>query len=407
METFFIISFTHRNIDVNEIGKLHIAEDQQCERLNVVKKQMNLRELMFLSTCNRVEFLLVSEEVVDFAFLNHFFAHLYPDFKLDFLVHLAQHGIFYRGIDAVEHIFSVASSIDSMVVGEREIITQVRNAFDNSRKHKLTGDCIRLLMRHTIETAKRVYTETSIAKKPVSVVSLAYHKLKSLAISLDSRILIVGAGVTNTNMGKFLKKHGFKNFVVFNRTLSKAEKLAQDLNGKHFPLEDLSKFNGGFDAIITCTGSEHHILTPEIYENLLQGETDKKVIIDLALPSDLDPKIKDSHNISHISIELLQKISDQNLKERSLEIQHVEEIISESLFSFRNIERKRKVEIAMREVPLMVKDIKSKALTQIFKDDIETMDPNSQEVLNKVMAYMEKKYMSMPMLMAKEILLKN
>ena len=112
----------------------------------------------------------------------------------------------------------------------------MRNSFDASKKMKLTGDFIRLVLRHTIETAKRVYTETSIATKPVSVVSLAYHKLRDMNIPLDARLLIIGAGVTNTNMSKFLRKHGFKKFTVYNRTLSKAENLAKDLRGEAFSL---------------------------------------------------------------------------------------------------------------------------------------------------------------------------
>ncbi len=407
METVYSIAFTHRNIDVNEIGTLHIPEDEQKERLSRARQALAIRELMYLSTCNRVEFIIVSDLPVDFNFLRNFFEILYPQSETGKRVHLAQHGIVYRGVDAVEHLFSVASSIDSMVIGEREIITQVRNAFDACRKMGLTGDMIRLIMRHTIETAKRVYTETSIATKPVSVVSLAYHKLKSLNISLDSRILIIGAGVTNTNMSKFLWKHGFRNFTVFNRTLANGEKLAADLHAKALPLPELHNFREGFDVIITCTGSDKHIITPEIYANLLQGDKDRKVVIDLALPQDLDPVIAEQENVAHISIEVLQRISDQNLKERSKEIQHVEEIVSEAIFSFREIERTRKVELAMREVPQMVKDIRSKAVNQVFRQELENLDPGSKEVLEKIIGYMEKKYMSVPMLMAKEILLKN
>lgn len=159
--------------------------------------------------------------------------------------------------------------------------------------------------------------------------------------------------------------------------------------------------------MITCTGSENHIITPEVYESLLLGETNRKVVIDLALPQDIDPKIVETHLITHISVELLQKISNENLKERSKEIQHVEEIIAEALFDFKNIQKIREVELAMREVPQKVKEIRSAAVDEIFRNDIEAMDDQSREVLEKVLTYMEKKYMSMPMIMAKEILLKN
>lgn len=400
-----ILAFTHRVLPVGEIGLLHIDPAFQQARLSELKNGLGLNELMFLSTCNRVEFIFSCACTLDEEFLKRFFVQLYPELSGEQREKLTNSLTSYQGIEAVEHLLSVASSVDSMVVGEREIITQVRNAFEACKKNGLTGDLIRILIRHTIETAKRVYTETNIARKPVSVVSLAYHRLRDMNVPMESRILIIGAGVTNTNMGRFLRKHGFKNFHVFNRTIEKAEKLAQDLGGKAHGLKSLSSFSEGFDVIITCTASEHHLITPEIYAQLLQGEEDRKVIIDLAIPQDLSPEIVENNKLTHISIEVLQQISAQNLKERSKEIQHVEEIITEALFDFEQIYHMREVEIAMRDVPQKVKEIRSNALNEVFKNDLENLDSNSREVLDRIVNYMEKKYMSMPMLMAKEILL--
>lgn len=407
LDSFHSIIFTHRNLSVDDIGALHISEEIQKERLNEIKERFSLPELMFLSTCNRVEFQLCSHEMVNKTFLFDFFQALYPTLSEEQIANLLNSSEVLSGVEAVKHLLRVASSIDSMVVGEREIITQVRNAYELSRENGLTGDFIRLLVKHTIETAKQVYTETNIAKKPVSVVSLAYHRLRQLNISLGARILIIGAGVTNTNMSRFLKKHGFTNFAVFNRTLSKAEKLANDLNGKAFVLSELANYTAGFDVIITCTGSESHIISLELYESLLQGETDKKVVIDIAIPQDLSPEITEKHKVTHISVNLLQQISNENLKERSKEVQHVEAILEEKIEDFKQLHRLRTVELAMREVPQKVKDIKSTAMNQVFKNELDALDGQSKEVLEKVISYMEKKYMSMPMLMAKEILLKN
>jgi glutamyl-tRNA reductase len=407
LEHFHIIAFTHRNAEVSEVGKLHIQEDRQEECLSSLKNEMKINELMFLSTCNRVEFVFCTKEEVTESYLNDFFTFLYPSYETEQIQKFVSYCSLYNGLGAVEHILQVASSIDSMIVGEREIITQVRSAFENSKKMNLTGDFIRLVIRHTVETAKRVYTETNIAKKPVSVVALAYHTLRDMSIPLDAKILIVGAGMTNHNMSKFLKKHGFKNFAVFNRTFSKAEALASDLKGKAFPLEDLKNYREGFDIIITCTGAENHVITPEIYDAILMGDTKRKVVIDIAIPHDLDNSIVNKYNLTHISVDYLQQISDQNLKERSKEIAHVEEILLEEILNFQHIRKIRDVEIAMREVPNLVKDIRSTAVNEVFKNDISQLDADAQDVLNKVISYMEKKYMSMPMKLAKEIMLKS
>lgn len=404
---FHTIAFTHRNLDVSQIGRLHIEADRQQQRFSTLKEALELEEVLFLSTCNRVEFLLVGKQVASDDFLHAFFAQLYPEMDTETVHFFASHATIVSGTDAVDHILRVASSIDSLVIGEREIITQVRQAYDLCHKLGLSGDFIRLLIQHTIQTAKRVYTETKISLKPVSVVSIAYQRLQGMDVPANARVLVVGAGVTNTAMCRFLKKHGMSQFVVFNRTLSKAEDLAHELGGKAFPLEELPNFTDGFDVLVTCTGAENTIITEALYEHLLQGETVPKVTIDLALPNDIEPLVHTSFPTRPISINVLQAISDSHLEERSQEVTHVEAIIAEGVEAFHKIAKIRQVELAMRPVPQMVKDIRATAFNDVFKSELQSLDDNSREVLEKIVGYMEKKYMSMPMKMAREILIKS
>ena len=407
LKDLHIIAFTHRNLDVNKIGLLHIEKEDQLGHLDRLKQALQLDELQFLSTCNRVEITFVKQHKLDEDYVHQILSLIYPKLvpiQLEEFVHRAE---MYSGKKAVKHALSVASSIDSMIVGEREIITQVRLAYEHCRDLGLTGDFIRLLIKQVIQCAKQVYTETSISTKPVSVVSLAYHHMKQMNIPLDARILIIGAGVTNTTMCRFLKKHGFRNFHVFNRTHERAEKLANEIKGSAYSLSELGKFDKGFDVIITCTAAKHHVLTPELYEFILQNEAHERVIIDLAIPQDLDASILNEHPINYLSIEYLQKISNENLKERSKEILHVEQIIAEAMEAFENLFKERKVEIAMKDVPQQVKEIKNMAYETVFREDLDQLDPQAKELLDKIIGYMEKKYISGPMKLAKEIILKN
>lgn len=401
------IAFTHRNLEVGHIGRLHIELEQQKTRFEAVKKELNIDELVFLSTCNRVEYFLVTTESIAVGFLKQFFTALYPEMTEEEVTFYASNASLHTRMDAVDHALRVASSIDSLVVGEREIITQVRQAFENSRELGLSGDTLRVLFRHTIETAKKVYTDTKISLKPVSIVSIAYQRFQGMEVPLDARVLVIGAGVTNTTMTRFLKKHGLHRFVVFNRSLEKAQALASELKGTAYPLDELANYTGGFDVLVTCTGSEEPIVTPSLYEKLLQGDDAEKVTIDLALPNDIDPEVHATNKTRQISVNVLQAISDGNLLERSQEVAHVEEIIAEANMEFKRIAKMRAIEVAMRPVPQMVKDIRSTAFNEVFKAELEQLDPNSLEVLEKIVGYMEKKYMSMPMIMAKEILFKS
>ena len=407
MKSFKVIAITHKNYDLTDLGKFHIDELNQKDLLSQIKIDLQIDELMYLSTCNRVEFLIKSDFDLDFKFFRKFFQYFITDCDEETTYKFITKTEVFHGIIAVEHVLKVASSIESMIVGEREIITQVRNAFEKCRKNGLTGDFIRLLIRHTVETAKRVYTDTNISTRPVSIVSLSFHSLKQLNMPLDSRVVFIGSGMTNRNMIRFTHKYGFRNIKIFNRTEENAVKLAKDYKAEGYALSELENLKSGFDILISCTGSEGAIVNTELYDKILNGESGRKVIIDLAVPNDIAKEVVEHNQVEYICVDKLRVISNNNLKERAKEVADVEEIIAVALEDFINVHREREVEIAMREVPEMVKEIKQKAMTNVFATELEGIDENSREVLEKVINYMEKKYMSMPMIMAKEIMNKK
>ena len=406
MKDLKIIAFTHKTTDISNIGRLHIDAKNRKDRLEKIKRN-DISELMYLSTCNRVEFVLVSESDLNENYLSSFFTCFSEDWNQDDINWAIENCTVFEGEEAVKHIFHIASSLDSLVVGEREIITQVRKAFDECSKYGLTGSILQLLINKTIESAKEVYTNTQIAKNPISIVSLAYRKLRELGIKDNSRILVIGAGETNTRMCKFLSKHGLKNLTIFNRTFEKAEALSNHIGGNALPLEDLSNFKEGFDLLVTCTGSEDYLINPEVYNSLLSGETTKKTIIDLAIPYDVNPSVIEKNSTNYIEIEGLKEISGVNLKKREEELSVCKKLIDKQVVAFKQAFKERKVELAMSKVPQKIKEIKDLAVNEVFSKELESMTNDSKEVLDKMLAYIEKKYISVPMKMAKEIFLEK
>lgn len=402
MRSLKIIAFTHKTTDIDSIGQLHVDDTQREFRLKQLKELSEINELMYLSTCNRVEFVFVNDKAIDSNFLQKFFLSFNAQADVQWM---QNNCATYEGEHAVKHLFHLASSLDSLVIGEREIITQVRNAYDECVKFGITGDTIRLAIKHTIQAAKEVYTKTDIAKNPVSVVSLAYRTLREFNLKNNARFIIIGAGETNTNMAKFLSKHGFENFSVYNRTFSKAEKLAEQLKGKAFPLSELQNRTEGFDVLLTCTGSEGAIVNSELYSTLLAGENNKKIVIDLAIPADIDAQVLQDFSLHYIGIESLKEKAEENLRKREKELSLCTEIIENNWKEFEEVFAERQVIKAMQEVPQKVKEIRQHAVENVFAKEIEGLDAQSKEVLDKVLAYMEKKYISGPMVMAKEIML--
>ena len=407
MEYLKIIAFTHQQIDLKALGKLVICEQTLDDRLRNIQSELGIKEIFYVGTCNRVEFIFTTAATVDKAFINRFMHVLDMGLPEEYMEKFIENVSVYEQVEAFNHLLRTSCSLESLVVGEKEILAQVRKAYEACRVAGFTGDYMRMIMDRVVKTAKEVYTHTNISRNPVSVVSLAYRKLRELNMCGNVRLLIIGAGETNLNIAQYLKKHKYSNFSVFNRTVEKAESLAKALNGTAYPLSALADYTAGFDVIITCTGATEPILTQELYAKLLNGDTGKKVIVDLAVPNDTAPEVVKNFPIHFIEVESLKEVARKNIQERYDELVHAEHIIDDNIKEFESVLRQRKIEIAMSDVPKKIKEIKHTALNAIFADEINTMDDNSKAVLERIMDYMEKKCISVPMVMAKEILVKN
>ncbi|RZL61849.1 MAG: glutamyl-tRNA reductase [Pedobacter sp.] len=407
MEYLKVIAFTHHHIDLKSLGKLVICDQSLDSRLKNLQAELPVSEIFYIGTCNRVEFVFLTKEKTDKEFVTRFLTVLDMGLPPEFMERFLDNVTVFENEEAFNHLLRTSCSLESLVVGEKEILAQIRKAYENCRDAGFTGDYMRMIMDRVVKTAKEVYTHTNISKNPVSVVSLAYRKLKELNMCGNSRVLIIGAGDTNQNIAKYLNKHKYSNFSIFNRTLSKAEALAEELNGKAYPLTELENFSEGFDVIITCTGSTEAIINEELYAKLLNGDAGKKVIVDLAIPNDVEPAVIHNNLIHYIEVESLKEVARKNIQERYNELVHAEDIINNNITEFFTVLKQRRIELAMQEVPRKIKEIKNTALNGVFADEISQMDEASREVLERVMNYMEKKCISVPMIMAKEILVKE
>ena len=406
------IAFTYKNTPIKELNRFFLHEENRKERLEYLRYTCDLNEIFYVATCNRIEFFFTTHHILDNSFLKNFYKNFRTDWTTEEIDFALNHGEIFEGEEALKHIYRVASSLDSLVIGEREIITQVRKAYDICKEDGLTGDVLRLVVKSTITTAKQIYTETKIANNPVSIVSLAERKLREFKLDRNSRILLVGSGETNTNLSKYLVKQGFNNFIIFNRTIENASKLSKiiqssTVKASAFALQELESYTGGFDVLVTCTSSPEKIITPELYAKLLKGDTEQKVIVDLSVPSNIHAQVLSDNSDRLIDINELREIASSNLEERQAEYLAAEELIDSNVLNFRQLYRTRSLELKMKNVPEKIREIKDKAMNDIFVNEINGMDDHSRGVLLKVMDYMEKKCISIPMVMAKEIILET
>jgi glutamyl-tRNA reductase len=404
LSSYNIITITHKSTPLKNIGNFvlpnmddEVALQQQLER---IKKALELKELLYVATCNRVLFLFTTFKPVDDRFVHAFENLVYPNLPVK--TSLKASASIYRGNSAITHLLEVASSVDSLVIGEREILRQLRLAYERCKKMGTTGDSIRMAIQLAVETAKKVYSTTRIGQKAVSVVSLAIRQLLAKNPSKDARIVLVGAGQTNTLVGKFLLKYGFTNCTVFNRSIENAQTLATMLKGTAYTLEALPQYKQGFDIMIVCTGATEPVITPSLYKQLLQDETDYKLLIDLSIPNNIDASIPKNHTTHYIEIDGLKELVNENLAFREKEVSNVHVIINERVAEFRNIYKGRQVELALKDLPAQVKAIRKHALTSVFKDEVSSLDTEAQDLIERMMQYMEKRCIAIPMQAAKE-----
>src|SRR5690606_21650938 len=155
----------------------------------------------------------------------------------------------------------------------------------------------------------------------------------------------------------------------------------------------------GSYVMIICTGAPQAIIDVQLYKSLLQGETDREVIVDLAIPNDVDAEVVAQFPIQYIEVSSLQAIAEKNKQDRYAELESADAIIQQNIREFLPVVKQRRVEVAMREVPQKIKEIRSLAVNEVFAQDLQNLDPQAREVLDKVISYMEKKYIKVPMVM--------
>ncbi|NQX90767.1 MAG: glutamyl-tRNA reductase [Flavobacteriales bacterium] len=384
------------------IGKLHVDDSKKTSLLQSIQKKLNFKEIAYLNTCNRVEFFVNCSDYICPGRLKELLSFFcYRDEDLDQFINSA---VIYEGSDAVHHLLSVASSLESMVLGEREILAQVKKSFEFAKEAGTNGHVLNLVSKTTVHIAKKVFSTTKIATRPVSVVSLAWMEFQKKGISLNAPILLIGAGQTNSNFARFLKKAGYSNVSVANRTLSKAETICSSEEG--WTAHELGNKSGWvkpYQAVVTCTGSDLPLISQDLFDQL--ASEDFKILIDIALPADTEEEVQKGLASKYVGMKHLQSIADSNMAFRAIELEACEAILSEGLLQINQQFKERELELAMKEIPKIIKEIKSTAMGEVFKNDLDELDDTSKEVLEKILQYMEKKYISVPMKMAREVLL--
>ena len=288
---------------------------------------------IILSTCNRTEVYTIPHDDSDTETASFNFLRAQADAPA---VVLLQHAYFSKNEAAVEHLFRVASGLDSMIIGEFEILGQVRQALEVAEKAKLVNLPLRHLLQSAIRTGRRVREETGISKNALSVSSVAVDMATRVVGDLgDCKMLIIGTGEAGRLVAKSARDRGISRIVVASRTQQRASALAEMLGGKPISLNNLAEELNTCNIVITCAGSPRQILDLRQVKQAMKARPDSPlVIIDIAVPRNVAPAVSKLNNVFLYNIDDLTQISTFNREQREEEIHHVEKIMSAELARF-------------------------------------------------------------------------
>lgn len=328
-----VIGLNHKTADVDVRERLAFNGPKLEDGLRRIRELPGVEEAIVLSTCNRVEIYTdVRDSAESFAAISGFLADFHGIGQESLI-----RSLYHRtDLDAVRHVFRVAASLDSMVVGEPQILGQLKDAFEFALQRKTTGIILNRLLKKAISVAKRVRTETKIAENAVSVSYAAVELARKIFTDLSEKsFMLLGAGEMAELAARHMVNCGVKEVVVVNRTYERGCELASEFMGRAVRFEDFPGELVRSDIVICSTGAPTYVLRREEMHRIMRERKQRPVfIIDIAVPRNIDPAINDLENVYLYDVDDLQGVVDANVLERQKEAEKAEQIIAEEIESF-------------------------------------------------------------------------
>ena len=334
MSEIILVGLNHKTASVDVRECFAFTKDEIGLTLETLQNHPSIEEVLLVSTCNRVEVLLTSDnrsEAIDAVktFLSEYKQVPYDNFKEALYI--------FNGDQAVRHLFRVAASLDSMMVGEPQILGQIKDAYREANDKNTTGVILNRLLHRAFSVAKRVRTETGIGGQAVSISYAAIELGRKIFGSLEARkVLLVGAGEMAELAVEHLKRNRAGNILVANRTFERGVELANRFKGSAVRFEEIPRCLELVDIIISSTGSSDFVIRLEHVKGVMRTRKNRPLFfIDIAVPRDIDPEINRLNNIYIYDIDDLKNVIDENIENRAQEAVKGERIVDEAVIRFR------------------------------------------------------------------------
>lgn len=374
-----VIGVNHRSASLELLEQMAIDDAGLPKALHDVCSRPDLSEAVVLSTCNRTEVYAVAERFHGaFADVRNFFAeiaHLAPE---DFADHLYVH----YDEEAVSHLFTVTSGLDSDVVGEVEVLGQVRGAWQRSQHEGCVGPQLNMLFRHALVTGKRVRTETGISRHIVSVSTAAVAMAAQRLGSLDgARILVMGAGEMGTGMVRALVSAGACEVLVANRSFDRAAELAESVGGRALRLAEVGTALVEVDLLMTSTGASTLMIDHGDIAGVMEARGGRTLlVVDVALPRDVDPAAGSIGGVELLDMDDLRAFAESGLADRRSEVEAARALVAEEVERYMAVARAREVAPLVASLHQRGEAVRHGELER-FAAKLASLDPSQRETI--------------------------
>jgi glutamyl-tRNA reductase len=377
-----IVGCSHHTSSVEARERLAFSPAQARDALSRLRERFPQSELVLLSTCNRTELYTAAERAAQCP-THHDVVEFMAEFHGLKPVEIFDDLFERTGEDVVRHLFTVAASLDSMVVGEAQILSQVKQAYEAATSDECTGPLTHAAFQSAIRVAKRVANETALNEKRVSIPSVAVSDYAKMLFERfdDKKVLVIGAGEMGEETLVYLIDEGAKHITVINRSLERAELLAERFGGMAQPWSKLLELLADADLVISTTGSTEPVVTAEDFRQVEQKRHQRPLcILDLAIPRDFDPEIDKSHNVYLYTIDNLKEVCERNRKAREKEWPHAERIIESETARFMTELNHRATGPTIRRLKAKADEVKADELKRLLNKLPELDERNRDEI---------------------------
>ncbi|MEW5800814.1 MAG: glutamyl-tRNA reductase [bacterium] len=395
-----VLGLNHKTAPIEIREKLSFSKGQVTYAHKELIKNSAIQEVMLLSTCNRVELFALVESVEKGIQVFKEFLTGFHHISWEVLDNVSY---CYHQKDAVRHLFRVACSLDSMVVGEPQILGQMKEAFNQALEDQSMGSWLTELLERSFHVAKKIRTETGICKNAVSISFAAVELAKKIFDKIEGKsVLLVGAGEMSELAARHLMVNGVQSIYVANRTHKRAEELARQFNGQVIPFTSLKENLELMDIIITSTSAPHFVFHKEEIQKTLHRRKNRPLFfIDIAVPRNVDPAVNKCADVYVYDIDDLQMVVNSNLLERQKEAKYAEAIVERYVEQFWDKVNSASVIPTIVDLTKKFEDIRQQELKKAFSK-LPNLSEADREVINSLASAIMKKVLHDPISLLKK-----